>query len=191
MSLTDRDRKIVILLLPVVVILAYWFLLLSPKRHEAKTLSTQVTAAEQSRDAAVAQAAQLEQAKSRFATEYAQMVELGKALPTNVDMRQPPRAAERGPPRAPTSSSATSTWARARPPPRSRRSRCPTPRRRRQLRPGRAEREHRSGRSDGRGQPVERRRDRRRALRARPARPARRAPPGRPPPRLRAWTRCR
>ena len=86
MSLTDRDRKIVFLLLPVVVILAYWFLLLSPKRHEAKTLSTQVTAAEQSRDAAVAQAAQLEQAKSRFASEYAQMVKLGKALPTNVDM---------------------------------------------------------------------------------------------------------
>ncbi len=86
MSLTDRDRKIVFLLLPVVVILAYWFLLLSPKRHEAKTLSTQVTTAEQSRDAAVAQAATLEQAKSRFASEYAQMVKLGKALPTNVDM---------------------------------------------------------------------------------------------------------
>jgi Pilus assembly protein, PilO len=86
MSLTDRDRKIVMLLLPVVVILAYWFLLLSPKRHEAKTLETQVTTAQQSRDAAVAQAATLEQAKSRFPTEYAQMVRLGKALPTNVDM---------------------------------------------------------------------------------------------------------
>jgi Tfp pilus assembly protein PilO len=86
MSLTDRDRKLMMIILPLVLVLAFWFLVLSPKRKEAKTLSTQVTTAQQARDTAVAQAATLEQAKSRFATEYAEMVRLGKALPTNVDM---------------------------------------------------------------------------------------------------------
>lgn len=86
MSLTDRDRKLMMIILPLVLVLAFWFLVLSPKRKEAKTLSTQVTTAQQARDTAVAQAATLEQAKSRFATEYAEMVRLGKALPTTVDM---------------------------------------------------------------------------------------------------------
>lgn len=86
MSLTDRDRKLMMIILPLVLVVAFWFLVLSPKRHEAKTLSTQVSTAQQARDTAVAQAATLEHAKSRFATEYAEMVRLGKALPTNVDM---------------------------------------------------------------------------------------------------------
>ena len=86
MSLTDRDRKILLLLLPVVVILAYWFLVLSPKRHEAKPSPTQVTEAQQARDTAKQQAQQLARAKAQFPTQYAQMVRLGKALPTRVDM---------------------------------------------------------------------------------------------------------
>jgi Pilus assembly protein, PilO len=85
-SLTDRDKKLMMIILPLVLVLAFWFLVLSPKRKEAKTLATQVTTAQQARDTAVAQAATLQQAKSRFATEYAEMVRLGKALPTNVDM---------------------------------------------------------------------------------------------------------
>jgi Tfp pilus assembly protein PilO len=85
-SLTDRDRKIVIALLPLLLIGVYWFLILSPKRKEAQKLSTQVTSAQQARDAAVAQANTLAQAKADFAKQYAQMVRLGKAIPTQVDM---------------------------------------------------------------------------------------------------------
>ena len=36
-SMSDRDRKIMLAIVPLVVILAYWFLLLSPKRDEAAT----------------------------------------------------------------------------------------------------------------------------------------------------------
>ena len=36
-NISDRDRKIMLALVPLVVILAYWFLLLSPKREEAST----------------------------------------------------------------------------------------------------------------------------------------------------------
>lgn len=86
MSLTDRDRKIVLALLPLLLIGVYWFLILSPKRKEATKLATQVTKAEQARDAAISQENSLEQAKASFATEYSQMVRLGKAIPTQVDM---------------------------------------------------------------------------------------------------------
>jgi Tfp pilus assembly protein PilO len=85
-SLTDRDKKIVVLLLPLVLVGAFWFLLLKPKRHEAAKLSDQVTQAQEARDAAVAQANQLQAAKSKYASQYAEMVRLGKALPTAVDM---------------------------------------------------------------------------------------------------------
>jgi len=86
MSMTDRDRKILMALIPLVLIGVYWFLLLSPKRHESTKLTEQVTEAQQARDSAVSQAQQLAKAKAQFPTQYAQMVRLGKALPTQVDM---------------------------------------------------------------------------------------------------------
>jgi Tfp pilus assembly protein PilO len=85
-NLTDRDKKIVFLMVPVLVAAAYWFVLLKPKRHEAVKLSDQVAQAQEARDAAVSQANQLTQAKARYASDYAEMVRLGKALPTRVDM---------------------------------------------------------------------------------------------------------
>ena len=86
MSLTDRDRKIVFALLPLLVIGVYWFLILSPKRKEAAKLDTQVSTVQQARDTAVSQANTLEQARASFASQYSQMVRLGKAIPTQVDM---------------------------------------------------------------------------------------------------------
>jgi Tfp pilus assembly protein PilO len=86
MSLTDRDKKIVFLLLPLVLVGAFWFLLIKPKRQEATKLSDQVTQAQDARDAAVSQANQLQAAKSKYASQYEEMVRLGKALPTKVDM---------------------------------------------------------------------------------------------------------
>ncbi len=86
MSLTDRDRKIVLALVPLLLVAVYWFMVLSPKRKEAHKLSGQVTSAQQARDAAVSQANTLEQARTNFAAQYAQMVRLGKAIPTEVDM---------------------------------------------------------------------------------------------------------
>jgi type II secretory pathway component PulM len=59
-SLTARDRKIVLALLPLLLIGVYWFMILSPKRKEATKLATQVTKAEQARDAAISQENSLE-----------------------------------------------------------------------------------------------------------------------------------
>jgi Tfp pilus assembly protein PilO len=84
-TLTDRDRRIMLILIPIVLVLAYWFLLLSPKRHDLTTARDAQTAAEGARDAAVAQANQLEKARSTFAADYAAVVRLGKAIPEVVD----------------------------------------------------------------------------------------------------------
>lgn len=86
MSLTDRDRKILIVLAVVGALAGYWFLLLSPKREEVAKVEGQIAAQVQLRDAAVAQVQAAEAARASFASDYAEIVRLGKAIPTAVDM---------------------------------------------------------------------------------------------------------
>jgi Tfp pilus assembly protein PilO len=85
-SLTDRDRKIMIALVPVVLLVAYWFLLLAPKRTEASTASLELTTQQQRLDDARAQLKAAQGAKQTFDASYAQVVRLGKAIPSTVDM---------------------------------------------------------------------------------------------------------
>jgi Tfp pilus assembly protein PilO len=85
-TLTDRDRKILIALVPVLVLIAYWFLVLGPKRDEATKAGDDVAAAEQRLDAARDQLQAAEGAKDTFKASYAQVVRLGKAIPSTVDM---------------------------------------------------------------------------------------------------------
>lgn len=86
MSLTARDRKILILIVPVAIIAAYWFLMLAPKREEATLVQDQLTQVEAERDTAVSRLAQLTVAKKSFADDYATVIYLGKSVPSNVDM---------------------------------------------------------------------------------------------------------
>jgi Tfp pilus assembly protein PilO len=85
-SLTARDKKILIFLIPVVVLAAYWFLLFSPKREEASTAATQLTAQQERLDAARSATQAAEGAQQNFNVTYAQVVRLGKAIPSDVDM---------------------------------------------------------------------------------------------------------
>jgi Tfp pilus assembly protein PilO len=86
MTLSDRDRKLLLFIVPAVLAAAYWFLLLSPVRSEGSKLGDDLAKQEQTRDQLKAQVAQLGQARNNFATDYASVVELGKAVPTSVDM---------------------------------------------------------------------------------------------------------
>lgn len=86
MSLSARDKKIVMLLVPIAVLAGFWLLLLSPKRSESARLGEQLTAVEQKRDTAVAKAGQLEGARNTYAEDYATVVRLGKAVPSSLDM---------------------------------------------------------------------------------------------------------
>jgi len=85
-SMSDRDRKILLAVIPFVVIVAYWFLLLAPTRKEASTATAQAAKQEKRRDAAKAEVAQAASAKTDFRSDYTQIVRLGKAIPAQVDM---------------------------------------------------------------------------------------------------------
>jgi Tfp pilus assembly protein PilO len=86
MSLSSRDKKILIVLVPVVVLAAYWFLLLSPKSEEASTAATALTEQQERLDAARTASRAADGAQQNFEVSYAQVVRLGKAIPSSVDM---------------------------------------------------------------------------------------------------------
>jgi Tfp pilus assembly protein PilO len=86
MNMTARDRKILIMLAPVLAIGAFWFLVLAPKRQEATAVSDQLAQVEAARDTAKAQAAQVAGSKEAFSRDYATVIRLGKSVPAKVDM---------------------------------------------------------------------------------------------------------
>ena len=86
MSLTPRDRKIVMILVPLLVLAGYWFLVLSPKRAESTKVAEELTKARGERDTAQAQVGQLNAAKASFAGDYQTVIRMGKAIPEAVDM---------------------------------------------------------------------------------------------------------
>ena len=86
MTITDRDRKILIVVAILAALAGYWFLLLSPKRAEVAQVDQQIAEQQSQLDAANARASQAEAAKASFASDYSELVRLGKAIPTTVDM---------------------------------------------------------------------------------------------------------
>ena len=86
MTLTDRDKKIALLIVPLALVLGYWFMVLGPKRGEATDLGARLAQAEKKRDGAQSQASQLEGSKNTYAKDYETVVRLGKAIPATLDM---------------------------------------------------------------------------------------------------------
>ena len=86
MSVSDRDRKIILAIVPIVLLVAYWFLLLAPARQEASTAGKELTKQTERRDQARTAAAAARGAKTNFAADYKEIVRLGKAIPASVDM---------------------------------------------------------------------------------------------------------
>jgi type IV pilus assembly protein PilO len=86
MSMTDRDRKILLALIPILVLVAYWFLLLAPKRDEASQAKDDLATQQARLDNARQQVEAAKGAKQNFDASYSQVVRLGKAIPSTVDM---------------------------------------------------------------------------------------------------------
>jgi hypothetical protein len=86
MTLSERDKKIVVILIPLVVVLGYWFMLLTPKREEAATAAATLATEKATLAQAETQASTVSAAKANFASDYAAVVALGKAIPSSVDM---------------------------------------------------------------------------------------------------------
>lgn len=86
MTLTDRDRKIAMVLVPLALLVGMYFLVLKPKLAEVSAAGEELTSQEQRRDAALDKVRQLESAKTSFAADYAEVVRLGKAIPSDADL---------------------------------------------------------------------------------------------------------
>jgi hypothetical protein len=85
-SLSDRDRKIALIVVPLVLLCGYWFMLLAPKRAEVAKADAALVKAEERRDTAQARLSQVQDSKRTFASDYAELIRLGKAVPRKVDI---------------------------------------------------------------------------------------------------------
>lgn len=83
---SERDRKVVIVLIPLLLVGAFAFLVMKPKREEAAHAAKRLSEQRQKYDGALAQEEDLRLAKADFVTDYASVVRLGKAVPSSVDM---------------------------------------------------------------------------------------------------------
>jgi Tfp pilus assembly protein PilO len=86
MRLTERDRKVLIFVGAVLLLAGYWFVVLGPKHAEAIRLGTQVEQEDRRRDEALARARTLDAERARFQGNLAELVRLGQALPSTLDM---------------------------------------------------------------------------------------------------------
>jgi Tfp pilus assembly protein PilO len=86
MTMSERDKKLIFLIVPIALIIAYWFLVLSPKREESAAVQTELQQAQSEQQQAEAQVATLSKSKNGFTDAYTTVVRLGKAVPANVDM---------------------------------------------------------------------------------------------------------
>jgi hypothetical protein len=80
---TSRDRTLIAVFLGIAMIVGAWFVVIQPKRNEASKLGSAIKSAQSKLDAARAQAAAGEAARSTYARNYAQLTRLGEAVPAD------------------------------------------------------------------------------------------------------------
>jgi Tfp pilus assembly protein PilO len=85
MKATSSSRLIVAILIVTALALAFWMLLLSPKREEADKLSSEAGQLQVALSEAQAKAAQAEAAREEFPGDYRQLVVLGQAVPAGEE----------------------------------------------------------------------------------------------------------
>jgi Pilus assembly protein, PilO len=83
---TGRDRIVLLAVLGAVVLGAFYFLAIKPKRAEVSKLKTDVTSQQQELDSARNEVAASQNAQRQFASDYATVARLGKAVPADDDV---------------------------------------------------------------------------------------------------------
>lgn len=84
--MTARDRTVLIIVATIGALAAFWFLALAPKREEADALGVKIAAAQEQLRAAEEGARTAQQAKEQYASDYATIARLGKAVPADDDV---------------------------------------------------------------------------------------------------------
>ena len=82
--MSARDRKLLMIFVPLAVFALYWVLLLNPALNRSDALQKPLQEAQVQRDAAVATADEMVAAKENYKRDYAELVELSKAIPQSV-----------------------------------------------------------------------------------------------------------
>jgi hypothetical protein len=80
---TPRDRTVLVVVAMLAVVGGFWFAALGPRRQEASKLDQQITQARADRDSAVQAAATARTAQREYASDYATVARLGKAVPSD------------------------------------------------------------------------------------------------------------
>ncbi|MDX6675482.1 MAG: hypothetical protein QOH11_2900 [Solirubrobacteraceae bacterium] len=84
--MTTRDRIALTVVIAAVLVGGFWFLVLGPQRSKASKLSSQLTKEEQRLSTAQSDAAQSRAARAEYASNYATVARLGKAVPSSDDV---------------------------------------------------------------------------------------------------------
>jgi Tfp pilus assembly protein PilO len=84
--MTGRDRIVVIGVVVAVVLAAAWMLVVSPERKQASQLSAEVATDQAQLTSAEGKVASARVAQSQYATAYAAIVSLGKAVPPSQEV---------------------------------------------------------------------------------------------------------
>ena len=85
--MSRRNSMLIAAVVAVAAVAAYWMLALSPKREQATKLSASISKQQGDLEAAKAELATYEQAKSGYKANYTLIARLGKAVPADDDVR--------------------------------------------------------------------------------------------------------
>jgi hypothetical protein len=84
--MTGRDRIVVLAIAALAVVAAVWMLAVAPEREKASKLGGEVSTAQAQLASAESQANAARTAEASYPTEYASLVNLGKAVPTDQEV---------------------------------------------------------------------------------------------------------
>ena len=84
MSMSARDKKLLMIFVPLAIFAMYWLLLLNPALNKRENLQKPLAAAQVERDEAVSLAHEMTKAKLNYKRDYAELVTLSKAIPQSV-----------------------------------------------------------------------------------------------------------
>lgn len=87
MTLTSRDRKLVVVMTLLLAVAGYWFFVLKPKRSEIASLGEQVSTLNQSLSEARQRADSYRAAQVSYSSDYTTVVRLGQAVPKDEGIK--------------------------------------------------------------------------------------------------------
>jgi Tfp pilus assembly protein PilO len=84
--MTGRDRIVIVVIAALAVAAAAWLLVVAPEREKATKLGAEVSTAESQLSTAQSEVNAARSAETGYPTEYASLVNLGKAVPTGQEV---------------------------------------------------------------------------------------------------------